>query len=145
MNDLNARLAKAKADLDALAKKRAEREAAQAATDRVEAVERELADAIAIDAAVAEHGPLGKMIAAIDTDLGVVIVKRPHAATFRKFQDTGSMKSADLEKLVRPCLVHPDGEKFGALLEQLPATLLRVANVVTELAGMRSAEVSGKS
>jgi hypothetical protein len=109
----------------------------------VEAAEREASDAEAIAKATAEHGA-GK-IATIATELGVVIVKRPHPAHYKRFRDKGETKSADLEQLVRPCLVHPDASRFDQILNEQPATLDRCADQVVTLAGFRGKELSGKS
>lgn len=141
-----------KARLEAVRARRAELEQAAAGraaerslAEQLEREERELKDREALDAAEAEHGALGRRIAAVHTDLGVVIVKRSNAVLFKRFQDKGSVKSEDLDKLVRPCLVYPDGGAFDRILDELPATLLRVANAVSELAGARAEEVAGKS
>lgn len=109
----------------------------------VETAEREAADAEAIAKATAEHGA-GK-IAIVETDLGVVIVKRPNPVLYKRFRDKESAKTADLEQLVRPCLVHPDPSRWDAMLEEQPATLDRVADRVVFLAGFRGKELSGKS
>jgi hypothetical protein len=111
----------------------------------VEAEERGVSDARAVASAEEEHGAQGVQIAAITTRLGVVIVKRPTASLFRRFQDQGKTDHAALDKLVRPCLVHPDKSAFDALLDELPATLVLLADAVVELAGARAREVSGKA
>jgi hypothetical protein len=107
--------------------------------------ERALADAEAIDAAEREHGLVGKRIMVIQTELGAVIVKRAHANTFRKFMDGGKHSTADLEKLIRPCLVHPPLEQFEAIIKEQPFTLNRVSDAIATLAGVRAEDVSGKS
>ena len=109
----------------------------------VEKAEREALDAEAIAKAKAEHGD--NKIATIDTDLGVVIVKRPNPVLYKRFRDKESAKTSDLEQLVRPCLVHPDLSRWDAMLEEQPATLDRVADRVVFLAGFRGKELSGKS
>lgn len=140
---------------DRLAKARAARAASEAKlaavverdelARRVEAEERAGRDADAIAAAIGDHGPLGTKIAAVETDLGVIIVKRSNPVLFKRFQDHGSTKTAELDKLVRPCLVYPTPDAFDRIVEELPATLSRVASAVCELAGIRSQEVQGKS
>lgn len=142
--DLEARLAKAKAARAELARAREEREERAAKEERVAAEERAVRNEEAIAKAVEEHGPVGRTLAVVDTDLGVVIVKRPHQATFRKFQDAGSTKTAAVEQLVRPCVVHPSPDQLDRILDELPATLIRLADAVCTLAGMRREEVAGK-
>jgi hypothetical protein len=143
--ELEARLVAARAKRDEIARGRAAREELATMRAQVEAEERAAKDDAAIAAAEAEHGPIGKKIAVVQTDIGAVIVKRPNHIHFRRFQDAGSTKSGELEKLVRPCLVYPPLSAFEALLEELPATLTRCADAVCGLAGVRAEEVSGKS
>lgn len=150
--NLEAQLAELKAERLRLAEEREQTEAAQRLTDEIELERIAIADEKAIAAAVAEHGTLGKRIAALKTPgLGVVIVKRPHHVAFRKWSDThlGKMDTPvtndAYEDLVRPCIVHPDRAEFDRYVEQQPALLTRAANLVTKLAGMRGTELSGKS
>jgi hypothetical protein len=142
---LEQRIQKARAErarLEAEAHDRAELARLEAEAEREERAPRELA---ALEAAEREHGPRGRKIQVVETDLGIVIVKRPHSALFRRFSDKGSMKTADLDQLVRPCVVYPDSSTLDRILDELPATLLRLANSVSELAGFRAEEVQGKS
>lgn len=134
-----ARARKAAADA-----KRAESEAAAAAAAELEALEREATDAEALAKCVAEIGPVGSKICVVETDMGAVVLRRPNAALFKRFQDQGKFDSAALDKLMRPCVVYPDGARLDQILDELPATLPRLANAVVELAGARSAELSAK-
>lgn len=141
-DDLNARLEaarKRKADAEARA---AAAEAERASLAAVEAAEREASDAEARVAAAEKHGD---KITCIDTDMGVVIVKRPNGAAYHKWQDAAKFDTVALKKLVYPCLVYPHADVFDRILDALPATLTRVANAVVELAGARSAELAGKA
>jgi hypothetical protein len=144
-SELEQRLVDIRARRAELDKLQAVRSEERDLAELVEREERELKDREAIAAAEAEHGPLRKRIAAVHTDLGVVILKRSNPLMFRRFQDAGTLKSEHLDKLVRPCVVHPDLPTFDRILEELPATLLRCANAVSELAGVRAEEVTGKS
>jgi len=122
---------------------------AQRIGDRAEAEELErekqlLADDEAMEKAEAAHGPPGRAILAVPTDLGVVIVKRPHAALFRRFQDSETTSMQECEKLVRPCVVHPPSAELDKILDQLPATLPRLVVAVGVLAGLRKEELAGK-
>jgi hypothetical protein len=141
-DELRARLERAKIESATIAARRDEGEELRALRDEVEKAERDARNAAALEKAELEHG--AKKIAAVYTDSGVVIVKRPNHLLFRRFQDAGEHSTMALEKLVRPCLVHPDGGAFETILEELPGTLLRTANAVTDLALGRTQEVSKK-
>ncbi len=144
---LEERLAKAKAAVAAGAAKRAEQDAEREVLEEIERLERRAKDDVAIAAAEAAHGPVGKKIAVVETDLGAVIVKRAHPAKFKQWCDLGSerqLKSVEIEKFVRPCVVHPDAAALDQIFEELPATPARLANAVYELAQGRSKEVQGK-
>ncbi len=110
--------------------------------ERVETEEQKAADEEAISAAEAKHGT--KRIRVVRTELGCVIVKRPNAVLYKRFRDQESAKTEDLEKLTRPCLVHPDASAYDRMLNEEPGTLDRVADAVIFLAGFRAREVSGK-
>lgn len=142
--ELEARLEAARAAGAQLVRAREERAEIARLEFEIEAAERAVVDEEAIAAAEEEYGPVGRAIAIVETDLGAVVLKRPHAATFQKFQDVGKMRTRDLDALVRPCLVHPDRAGLDRILKELPATLVRLANAVSELAGARAEEVSGK-
>lgn len=144
-SELEARRAKAREERALLAKARAERDTQSMLVAEVEAEERALRDEQALAVAEEEYGAVGSRIAVVQTDLGMVIVKRPNALHWRRFQDKGDkIKSQDFEQLVRPCLVHPDVSAFERILEELPATLIHFADAVATLAGARSKEVAGK-
>lgn len=115
----------------------------RAELDLVEAEERDAADEEAIaNAEEAWGGP--KKIAVIRTTTGCVIVRRPKPAIYKRFRDVGKTKTVDLEKLVRSCLVYPDGNALDKIFDEEAGTLDRAANAVVELAGFRTEEVSGK-
>lgn len=143
MSNDDAELAELRAKCEAIALQRQQRaEKEERALELLQAKQR-LEDEQAIDAAEREHGV--RRIAVVETEGGAVIVKRPHANTFRKFQDKGTTDSQALETLVRPCLVHPTLARFESICAEEPAVLLRVANAVSRLAGVRAEELSGKS
>lgn len=132
--------------IEALRAKRAEvearREAAAKAKEESTAFAREtraLADAEALEAAEIKHG--AENIATVQTDEGLIIVKRPAQATYRKFQDVGKTDCESLDKLVQPCLVHPEKVEYRRILDVLPHAGTLAANRVLELSG---AKASGK-
>jgi hypothetical protein len=142
IDDSDAQLAEVRAKRAALAEARRIREEQRAQAEQLVDEVRGLADDEAIEAAENEHG--AKKIAVVKTDMGAIILKRAHPNIFKRFQDKGSMKHEDLERLVRPCLVYPDVAKFDAIMAELPATMLRCADTVSVLAGIRQEDVSAK-
>lgn len=140
--DLDARLAAARAKKNEAAEKRTALEVEGAKLHEVEAAERDARDEVAISEAEERFG--AKKIAVVRTEVGCVIVKRPHPLIYKKFRDRGELKTTDLEKLVRACLVHPDGNALDKVFEEEPAALDRAANCVVELAGFRAKENAGK-
>lgn len=142
--ELKERLDSARARRRAAEEERASRAATQQLTDEVEAEERAASDAEAIAKAETEHGPIGKKIRAVHTDLGVIIVKRSHPVAWRAFQDKAESTTLAFYELVHPCVVHPDKDEFDRILDELPATLIRAADAVAYLAGARNEEVTGK-
>jgi len=109
---------------------------------RVQAEEQAAIDEEAIYAAESEHGR--KRVGTVETPLGKIVLKKPNPLHFKRFQDKESVKTKDLERLVRPCVVHPDMTRFDAILEEYPAKLAACANVIAELAGVRVRELAGK-
>jgi hypothetical protein len=139
-----ARLRELKAQrAELVARREAAAEEAAAAED-MRREERALRDEQALDAAIAKHGALDKRVATVETDLGLIIVTRPTALKYRRFQDKGSFETDDVIAFVRPCVVHPPLAEFDELLDELPATLIRLANAVVKLAGQRKGELEKK-
>jgi hypothetical protein len=149
--EIQAELAKTKAARVAL------EEGADEESRLLEELERErrkLSDAQAIKSAEGQHGPAyrfgeddavdGRKIAAVPTDLGVVIVKRPHQALVRRFQASKTSNSDDAMGLVGPSLVHPARSVFEEMLKEQDVILARVARAALELAGFRQKEMAGK-
>ena len=131
-------------------RKELEDRADQGATERrlveqIEIEERAIRDREALAEAEAKHGPVGKKIAVVQTEVGGVILKRCNPLLFRRFQDSGKTTSDELERLVRPSLVYPDASTFEKWCDEQPATLIRCANAICVLAGVRVKEVEGKS
>ncbi len=139
---LRERLRKARAGKAASELERSERAEESALQEEVEDAEREARDVLAILKAESEYG--AKRIAVCTTPMGCVIVRRPHAVTFKRFQDKGDAKNADCETLVRKCLAHPDAAGFDRIVEEYPGIVVTAANAVVELAGINAREVSGK-
>lgn len=141
-SEIERKLAEVRARRAALAEA-AEQRLQPTPEERLAIEQRELAEDEALDAAAREHGARAVMI--VRSDVGAVIVKRPHLATFRRFQETKNPKCEDLEKLVRPCLVYPSRDRFDLIIAELPFMLNRCADAVSTLAGVRRKDIEEKS
>jgi len=93
-----------------------------------------------------EHG--AKNVAAVFTDSDVVLLKRPDAVRFKKFQDdvakAESLPSDKVEQIVYSCVIYPDKSRFGAMLNEQPVIAQRCLVAIAELAGAKRAELGGK-
>ena len=139
------------ARLTALKAERAELEAAREAklvereaSDELEREERAIRELKALEKLEEEHGPIGKKWDRVDTFEGMICVKRPHPATWKKFAELDKVKSEDADRFVRPCRIYPDVPEFNRLIEEEPAALIRCATKCCELAGLRRSEIQGK-
>jgi len=147
---LKARLEAARQKTAEFERRREERLETQQLRDQVEDAERQARLEEAIADAEAEHGALGrhiKVVHAIYDDehiRGSMIIKRPNPLIFKRFRDTGSMKSKDIEKLWCSCLVWPDKSSVESMIEELPHTELKLANACADLAGASKKEIAGK-
>jgi hypothetical protein len=104
--------------------------------------EREAKEAETLLELESKHGK--DKIGYIETDLGMVVLSRPHAALFRRFQDQDKATVLEVEKLVRPCVIHPTKERFDMMCEEQPMILARAAEVVSRLAGFRNKDLEAK-
>jgi len=141
-NETAAQLAAIRLQRQALAEAR---EARQQPTEaELLAIEqRELAAEQALEKFEQEYGRVGRAIEIVRSDVGSVIVKRPHMATYRKFQDD-ARDTTSAEKLVRPCVLYPSKPEFDRMVEELPFLLVRCADAVCTLAGVRKEDVRAK-
>lgn len=138
--------ARIKAERDALRAEVAARDKAREAQDALEAEERALANEMAIAKAEAEHGRIrdGK-IGAIESRLGVVIVKRPTSSHYQRFMKGDPKKvREDADALVRSCIVHPSLVVFDSMLEEQPGLIDPLLAACVQLAGLGAQEVAGK-
>lgn len=138
------RLQNARAERARIEAARTQRDAPALLLAEVEAEERALRDEQAIEKAVCEHGPLGGKIERFDTALGVIILKKPNHVLFRRFQDLSTYNHVECEKLVRPCVVHPDLSTFERYITELPAIMIPLANLACALSGMKVGAAAGK-
>ena len=115
-----------------------------ALSSEIDREERAVVDAEALIAAVEKYGQLDLKIARLDTDFGLVIIKRATAMAYRKFQDKGEFDHQALDRLVRPCVVYPKLSEFDAWCEEQPAILTRASSVIARLGGWRKEEIEKK-
>ena len=145
MPELDDRLKAAKAKRAEIEARRAAKATEDAVLAAVEAAEREAKEAEIIESAEAEIGPIGEKIALVRTQAGLIVVKRCHPTAFKRFQDQGQFKTANLMQLVNGTVVHPAPEAFSALLDEYPGILAAVADAVLRLAGAAAQVQSEKS
>lgn len=138
-DDIETRLAAARA-------RKAVADATLEAAAQLAAVEDAERDATDAETLAAQKGRRGHDWAAVHTQRGVVVVKRPDGAIFKRFQElTGDPSMTDIEKLVFPCVVHPDRSTFDRWYEERPAIATRCAAAIAQLAGSAASERAGKS
>jgi hypothetical protein len=140
-----------KAQLEALQAKREAIEAARlerekpSLQEQVAIEQRRLTEDEKFDELSQQHGKLIEMVRPEDRpDVGAVIVKAPHLATYRRFQESGKADFKTFDALVRPCLLYPSKGEFDALCEQMPALHTLACNAVVRLAGHRGKDVESK-
>lgn len=145
-SDAEAELAMVLSRREALARARAEREAAEAPMRKLAAEKLALACEEAIELAEQREGPVGVKIAVVRVEgVGVIIVRRAHPAAFRRYMDRGEFKTKHLDELVRTCLVHPTLAEYEAMIDAQPALLVSITDAISGLAGVRAEQVAGKS
>jgi len=138
------RLREVRARRAAVDEARAAAEAERELEVTLEREERALTDAEALAKAEAEYGPEGRKIRALETPMGLIIVKRAGNAAFRRFMDLPKATVDEAERLVRPCRVYPSSSEFDKIVDEYPALWLRLAGAVTKLAGFKAEELSEK-
>lgn len=140
--ELQRRLAVAREQREQTRLLRESRETENGLLKKVTEEERAAKDEEVLAGLEAEHGV--EHIGVVQTDLGMIVLKRPNHLLFKKFQDKNKQKSRDFEQLVRPSILHPNKNRYDSIIEQLPATLMRCADRVCVLAGVRLGELEGK-
>jgi hypothetical protein len=104
-------------------------------TNKLEAAE-------AYDRAQVEHG--AKQVALIETAAGDVVLRRPHVAAYRKFQDAEGNKSESAIEFVKSCLLYPPKPTFDKWYTEQAGILPDLANACVVLAGFRDKNAKGK-
>lgn len=146
--DLEKKLEEARAKRTAAALAREEAKRPARLQTELEREERAISDDEVIARLEDELGPIGRAIGVVRTDLGAVVLKRATPPAFKKFQDLMARENPKQHELsgelVRPCLLHPAQAELDRMLAEQPHILIRCANVVSELAGVRAKEEAGK-
>lgn len=138
-----------KAERARLIGEREKRDAARVEAEEAERIKREIADEEAIAKAEAQHGPIGRDIATVQSrSHGVIIMKRPTHASYRQMIDAvgaGKMTlTAINERFAFQCLVHPERVELERILKSEAGLLERVANAAAALGGLVVEEAQGK-
>jgi hypothetical protein len=146
--DLERRLEEARAKRAAAAAAREEAKLPARLQTELEREERAMADDEVIARLEDEHGAVGRAIGVVHTDLGAVVLKRAAPPQFKRFQDLMARENPKQHELsdtlVRPCVLHPSQGEFEKMLAEQPHILIRCANTISELAGVRTKEEAGK-
>lgn len=143
---LKEQLAAARAAREAAEQKRAKRFEADDLQREIEREQRAAEEVAKLEEIEAEHGRHGDRIWAVQTDFGMIVVKRPTPAKYQAFVDKGKTSQAAQESLVRDFLVYPDKARFNQLVKEIPAIISRCADALIYLAGWRAREeAAGKS
>lgn len=108
--------------------------------------QRRLVEDEKFDELLREHGP--NMIEMVRPeqrpDVGAVIVKRPHLATYRRFQESGKADFKTFDQLLKPCLLYPGKAEFDALCELMPALHTICCDTIVRLSGHARKETEAK-
>lgn len=138
--DLEERRRAARVRLEELERARADRAEARAGDAEIEALERDVRDAEALEKIESEHGALDVDIRAVHTIAGLVVVRRVEPIVMRKFQDSKKDDSGQptiqaLEQLSRSALVYPDRVAFGRMCDEYSKVITDTANAACWLHG----------
>lgn len=142
--ETSTKVAELRAKRAALQAAREAGEAERAEAREVATEEQALVDEQALSDAIDKHGDVGIHLATVQTPMGLIVLKRASSIRFRRFQDKGAATTEDVLQLVQQCVVHPSAAQFSVIIDELPATLIRVAGEVIALAGQKSEETAKK-
>ena len=128
-----------------LAAARAEKEAREAArVAKLEALELERLE---LEAKLEkELGPLGErfeIVDASDVGEGFIAVRLGEELLWKRFSSS-PMAQADAHDFVTPCVVHPETDRFLAIVGRRPALLDRCASACASLYGLKLKAARGK-
>ncbi|WP_438041446.1 hypothetical protein [Sorangium sp. So ce128] len=144
--ELQAKLDKKREELATLQAGREKARRLAEIQEEIAATERKCREEAALSAAEAKYGPLGLRTAAMETRVGLVILRRGDGIKVRIWADKhGANPSVQAcRELVRPNVEYPPIEEFDDMVKEMPMVLVTAAGKVLELAGIGSKEVGGK-
>lgn len=113
----------------------------------IERIEREAAEAEAIDHAECEYGEVDQGIKVVRSHRHdqIVIVRKPMYAAVKAFHDKGKFTVEAKDKLGRPYVVYPSREAYAQLAADDVALVVAVADAVAWLGGFGRTELEEKS
>lgn len=140
---LEARIAKARAERAALDEEAARKAELARLEKLAKAEEQATIDAPHIAEARTEHGY--ERTDVVVTDLGAIVVKRPHHLKWNQLVSKGEkMTTVDLADLVKSCVVYPTWAAANKMLEEAPGAMGVLVDAITNLAKGGAKERSGK-
>lgn len=126
-------------------------QAARLAAEQREKARQEREDQLELDAyeldekLSAELGPRGVFYEIVMTVEGPVAVKLGDEVLYKQYMATAEKSSTEEQhKFVFPNVIHPDKESFLKLAQRRPGVLLRCANALATLYGLRREDEKGK-
>ena len=105
-------------------------------------VEREILDSEALVKAIKDFGI--DRIASVETDQGMVIVRRPDSTLYKAFTEKENTSIADVEMFVRKAIVYPVPDRLDVMFREQAAMIGELALIVARLGGKRDAAVLKK-
>lgn len=117
-----------------------DRDAARKKKLAAAALRREAFNAQELPKIEAEHGDIGVDFIVEEYNGGFIALKRPHAATFKRFSDSKRLNYDVCDRFIRPCVIYPEKSKLDAIFDRAPGLVIQCANKLMDLARARKAE-----
>ncbi len=95
----------------------------------------------------AELGPMGSQFEMVDSaelGEGFLVVKLGPEVLLKRFVNSKTNTPEEVAQFVRPCLVHPEPEKFDEIASRRPALVIRAAHALMTLYGLKKEAEAGK-
>lgn len=115
-----------------------------AESEELAKAELDLANETALVAATVQRGKIGVKWSAVNTRLGVILVKAPSDIHYKKFQEDPKFDFDALESYVAPCVFYPSQGEFAKIVKELPGVLAELVIHLNALMGERKAEQAKK-
>lgn len=134
------RLAAIKAERAALSTQFTAMQADGAEAAELAAEELKLANEKALMATTIKLGPIGEKWAALNTRLGLVIVKRATDSHFKAYQEDPKFSFEATDAFVRRCVEYPTIGQYDAIIKELPGLVVDLSIEINKLMGVLAAE-----